>query len=149
MTETLVAMISSTARDLKRHRAAALDACLRQKVQPRMMEYEPPADRDATALSFAMVDEADVYVLILGFRYGAVPPGAEKSYTHLEFDHARTTGKPTIVLLMSEKHDLRAVDVETGPGAQTLHALRAQLASHKVVQSSTRWMTCERAWSAT
>jgi hypothetical protein len=134
MTETLVAMISSTAWGLKRHRAAAVDACLRQKVQPRMMEHEPPADRDATALSLAMVDEADVYVLILGFRYGAVPPGGEKSYTHLELDHARMSGKPTIVLLMSEEHDLRSEDVETGPGAQKIRALRKELASDKVIQ---------------
>jgi Domain of unknown function (DUF4062) len=66
------AMISSTTRDLPRHREQAMDACLRQDFLPKMMEHLPPSADDAVRRSLSLVDEADVYVLILGLRYGEI-----------------------------------------------------------------------------
>ncbi|MGH3701479.1 MAG: DUF4062 domain-containing protein [Pseudonocardiaceae bacterium] len=66
------------------HRQQALDACLRQDFFPVMMEHLPPSPDDAVRRSLDLVDQADVYVLVLGLRYGEIPDGHEKSYTHLE-----------------------------------------------------------------
>jgi len=82
------AVISSTVYDLPEHRKAAEEACLRQSFFPRMMEYQAPSPADSLRLSWELVDQADVYVLILGFRYGEVAAGQEKSFTHLELDRA-------------------------------------------------------------
>src|SRR2546425_8956889 len=73
MAEQLQVMISSTARDLPEHRKEVMDACLRQGMFPIMMEHLPSSDADAIAASLRMVDEADIYLLILAHRYGYIP----------------------------------------------------------------------------
>lgn len=34
------------------------------------------------------IDESDVYLLILGSRYGSIEPVSNMSYTHWEYDYA-------------------------------------------------------------
>ena len=82
-------MISSTALDLPEHRKEVLEACLRQGFFPVMMEHLTAADTNAKAKSLAMVDEADIYLGILGYRYGYVPDDDNPdriSLTEMEYD---------------------------------------------------------------
>ena len=88
MGATPTAVISSTIRGLTEHRKAAQDACLRAGFFPHMMEQLGPTPNDAATESIAFVDKADVYVLILGVRYGEVPAGDRKS-TRLNSSHER------------------------------------------------------------
>jgi tetratricopeptide (TPR) repeat protein len=123
-----IAVISSTTRGLPAHRKAAEDACLRQEFFPKMMEHLGPRTEDAVALSLELVDQADVYILILGTRYGEVPAGHDMSYTHLELERAVARGIPRVLLLMDlDKHPVVPSDVETGPGAARLQELREEL----------------------
>ncbi len=82
-------MISSTVIDLKSHRSEVLTACLRQNVYPIMMEHSMLND-DTTPLaqSLELVEQCDIYVLVLGFKYGHVIPSFNKSITELEYEHA-------------------------------------------------------------
>src|SRR5205823_8778659 len=73
MPNQLRVMISSTARDLPEHRKEVMDACLRQGMFPIMMEHLPASDAEAVPASLKMVDEAEIYLLILAHRYGYVP----------------------------------------------------------------------------
>jgi hypothetical protein len=93
-------MISGTVQDLPEHRRAAINACLRQDFFPHIMEDLPPTPDDAVTLSLHMVDEAEVYVLVLGVRYGEIPDGYDKSFTHLELDRALQRGIPVLAMLM-------------------------------------------------
>lgn len=45
------------------------------------------------------VENADFMVLLMGDSYGEAMPGTEKSYTHLEYDHARRADSRTEVLV--------------------------------------------------
>jgi hypothetical protein len=123
--DRLSAFISSTVLDLPEHRAAAVNACLRVGVEPLVMEEQGAADSSPLARGNALLDQADIYIGILGFRYGFVPPGQQKSLTEIEFEHAREKGIPRLVFLMSEDHPVRATDVETGPGAEKLRLFKA------------------------
>src|SRR5882724_5061551 len=40
------------------------------------------------------IDESDVYLLILGGRYGSIEPNSGKIYTQLEYEYALSKGKP-------------------------------------------------------
>lgn len=87
-----VVMVSSTSSDLEGHRAKARDAILRVRWHPEMMEHDGAAAENALERSLRYVDEADVYILILGFRYGSVPQidanPDRLSYTELEYRYA-------------------------------------------------------------
>jgi tetratricopeptide (TPR) repeat protein len=133
MVDMPCAVISSTVFDLPAHRVAARDACLRQDFFPKMMEHQAPSPTDPAHLSRELVDQADVYVLILGFRYGEVAAGQGKSFTHLELDRANERGIPKLVLLMADDHPLTKADVETGPGAERLRDLREQVRREQAV----------------
>jgi hypothetical protein len=81
----------------------------------------------------ALFDRADIYIAILGFRYGFVPPGQEKSVTEIEFERAIARGIPCLMFLMSEDHPIPAKDVETGTGAEKLRAFKASARRELIV----------------
>src|SRR5262245_27363597 len=128
-----VVMVSSTARDLPKHRDQVMSACLQQNLFPKMMEQLPASDANAIRASMRMVDEADFYVGVVGFRYGYVPKGHRISITEMEYERAGRRRIPRLMFLMHEEHPLRAVDVETGSGAERLRAFRERIARQRVI----------------
>lgn len=122
-----VVMISSTCRDLPRHREEVRSACEELLCLPRMMEALPASGDGAIGASLAMVDEADVYVGVFGYRYGYVPKGETRSVTQLEYERACERGVPTLIFLMDLNHRVRPGDIETGEGAERLAALKTHL----------------------
>ena len=128
-----VVMISSTARDLPLHREQVMSACLAQNLFPKMMEHLPASDANAIQASLRMVDEADLYIGIIGFRYGYVPRSRTKSITEMEYDRAGERKIPRLMFLMHEDHALRAADVETGAGASGLRAFRQRISEDRVI----------------
>jgi hypothetical protein len=97
-------MISSTARDLPDHRREVMDACLSQGMFPIMMEHLPAEDADAVEASLRMVDECDIYLGVIAFRYGYMPAGYDYSITEMEYRRAAERGIPRLIFLMDESH---------------------------------------------
>jgi hypothetical protein len=97
-----------------------------------MMEHLPALNEDAVKVSLRMVEEADVYLGVLAYRYGTVPTGYELSITEMEYNHAVEFDKPRLVFFIHEDHPVRANDVETGPGAEKLKALKARIGEERV-----------------
>ena len=61
----------------------------------------------------ADVDACDLYVLIVGYRYGFQPPGDNPerlSITQLEFRRAGQKGKPRVALLRTSSAHLAGAD---------------------------------------
>ena len=75
---------------------------------PAGMELFPAADEDSLTLIKSVIDDSDYYLILLGGRYGSCPPGSDRSFTHLEYEYALGTGKPTIALLHSSPEQLPA-----------------------------------------
>lgn len=96
--------ISSTYNDLKDFRRAVMD-CVR-----KLKDYyfsNSMEDYDAEDIHFVKkctddVASCDVYILLLGNRYGYLPKGFDKSITEIEYDKAvacqQQTGKPEILV---------------------------------------------------
>lgn len=111
-----------------------MDACLRQAMFPQMMEHMPANADDAVAASLKLIDGSDVYVGIIGYRYGFVPEGHEKSITEMEYERATERGIPRLVFVMGDEHPVTAHDVETGPNAEKLVAFKQTLLSSHIVE---------------
>ena len=133
MSGRLSAMISSTARDLPAHRKEVGEACLRQGVFPLMMEHLPASDAEAIAVSLRMVDDAGLYLGVIGHRYGYVPAGQCRSITEMEYDRAVERQRPRLIFLMHDDHPVRAAEVEKGEGANRLEAFKERLKAERVV----------------
>src|SRR5215472_16377539 len=104
--------VSSTIADLEAERQAVIDWLVAAQHQV-VHSYRPSSDtvRDGC---LADVGACDVYVLILGHRYGFQPPEdnpAGLSITQLEFRRAAQKGKPRVALLRTGIPEVRLADV--------------------------------------
>lgn len=127
------ALISSTVGDLAEHRTAVIDACLRVGVEPLVFEAFPADEADLQASCNTLLDQVDIYIGILGFRYGFIPPGQTKALTEIEYERAAARGMPRLLFVMSDDHPVRPTDVETGSGAEKLRQFKALIRRDAIV----------------
>ncbi|MDZ7261212.1 MAG: DUF4062 domain-containing protein, partial [candidate division KSB1 bacterium] len=117
--------ISSTVEDLKPYRQAVRDAALRAKFFPEMQEYFAAEGlRPPLAECLKKVDECDLLVVIVAYRYGWIPEdqplgdsvkegkeqrrkpaGARKSITWLECERAQVRGKEVLAFMVDPQYD--------------------------------------------
>lgn len=99
----LQVFISSTYTDLIEERQAAVEAVLECKHIPAGMELFTPGDETQMTVIKRWIEESDVYLLILGGRYGSIDPKSKKSYTQLEYEYALELEKPYFTVVIKEK----------------------------------------------
>jgi hypothetical protein len=95
--------VSSTYRDLVDERQAAVSAILKAGHIPAGMELFTAGDLSQMDTIKEWIDASDVYVLLLGGRYGSVEPNTGLSYTELEYDYAVSNNKPVFSIVQSEE----------------------------------------------
>lgn len=103
MKKKLQVFVSSTYSDLLAERQAAVSAILKSGNIPAGMELFTAGDKSQLETIKSWIDESDVYMLILGGRYGSIEPNSGLSYTEFEFDYASQLGKPFFSVVISEK----------------------------------------------
>ena len=99
--------ISSTFIDLEEYRNIALEVCDIFKVHQKVMELMFSKTESPILASLELVRSCDIYICMLGKRYGTIPKGYDKSITHLEYDEARRLSKPMHIFVIDglEKED--------------------------------------------
>lgn len=98
----LQVFVSSTFTDLIPERQAAVSAILKAGHIPAGMELFTAGDRSQMEIIERWIDESDVYMLVLGGRYGSVEPKSGMGYTELEYDYAASQGKPLFAIVITE-----------------------------------------------
>lgn len=102
MKKKLQIFISSTYTDLIDERQAAVSAILKAGHIPAGMELFTSGDESQMETIKRWIDESDVFMLILGGRYGSIEPNSSLSYTELEYDYAVRSGKPFFAVVIEE-----------------------------------------------
>lgn len=102
MKKRLQVFISSTYIELIEERQAAVSAVLKSGHIPAGMELFTAGDKSQLDIIKRWIDESDVYMLILGGRYGSVEPESGISYTELEYDYALEIGKPLFAIVIDD-----------------------------------------------
>ena len=102
-------MISSTSKDLSQHRQKAMRAIHSAGMRPLGMEYDLAPLGDAISASYEMVDDAEIFVLLVGFRYGFIPDDLTRnpdqvSITELEYRRAVERKLPILVFHMTDEY---------------------------------------------
>ncbi|UXT96523.1 DUF4062 domain-containing protein [Agrobacterium tumefaciens] len=102
MKKKLQVFVSSTFTDLQTERQAAVQAILKAGHIPAGMELFTASDKSQWEIIKRWIDESDVYMLILGGRYGSVDKETGVSYTEMEYDYAVTQKKPLFSVVIKE-----------------------------------------------
>lgn len=72
------------------------------------MELFPSSDEESWAIIERVIDESDVYLLIIAGRYGSMHPKTKVGYTEMEFDYAQRQGKPILLFVHGDPGSLPA-----------------------------------------
>lgn len=100
----LQVFVSSTYEDLKEERQAAVEAILSAGHIPAGMELFAAGDETQMRVIERWIDESDVFLLILGGRYGSIEPTSGKSYVQLEYEYAQKQNKPFFAVVIDRDH---------------------------------------------
>lgn len=102
MNKKLQVFVSSTYTDLKEERQAAVEAILDAGHIPAGMELFKAGNESQLKTIYKWIDESDVYMLILGGRYGSIENKSGKSYTQLEYEYALSKDIPVFAVVISQ-----------------------------------------------
>ncbi len=102
MNKKLQVFISSTFIDLQEERQSAVEAILKAGHIPAGMELFKAGNQSQWDTITRWIDESDIYMLILGGRYGTVEETSKKSYTHLEYEYALSKNIPIFAVTLTE-----------------------------------------------
>lgn len=102
MNKKLQVFVSSTYTDLIEERQAAVQAILDAGHIPAGMELFKAGNESQLKTIYKWIDESDVYMLILGGRYGSIEAKSGKSYTQLEYEYALSKDIPVFAVVLSQ-----------------------------------------------
>lgn len=102
MNKKLQVFVSSTYMDLIEERQAAVEAILDAGHIPAGMELFKAGNETQLKTIYKWIDESDVYMLILGGRYGSIESKSGKSYTQLEYEYALSKDIPVFAVVLSQ-----------------------------------------------
>lgn len=106
MNKKYTVFISSTYEDLKKERNSVLNGIMQlQDFIPVGMEYFPAEDSNQMDVIKSLIDQCDLYIVIIGDSYGSIDSNTGKSYTELEFDYALEKGIKILGFIKKSNHD--------------------------------------------
>ncbi len=101
MNKKLQVFVSSTYTDLIEERQAAVEAILDAGHIPAGMELFKAGKSQMKTIR-KWIDESDVYMLILGGRYGSIDEESGLSYTELEYQYALSKNMPVFAIVLED-----------------------------------------------
>ena len=101
MNKKLQVFVSSTYTDLIEERQAAVQAILDTGHIPAGMELFKAGKSQMETIR-KWIDESDVYMLILGGRYGSIENESGSSYTELEYRYALSKDMPVFAIVLED-----------------------------------------------
>jgi hypothetical protein len=94
--------VSSTFTDLKFERQSAVESILRAGHIPAGMELFSAGNESQLEIIKRWIEDSDIYMLLLGGRYGSLETKSKLSYTEIEYRYALELEKPVFALIMDE-----------------------------------------------
>ncbi len=128
--------VSSTYEDLIEERKQVTQAILECNCFPAGMELFPASDKSQWDFIKQVIDESDIYLVIIAGRYGSTKKGKKPiSYTEMEFNYAKKIKKPIIALIHKNIGDLPSKKVEkTDKGQELLRAFTESAKNGRLVK---------------
>lgn len=130
--------VSSTFVDLEAHRRLVREAIIRLEFPFKAMEFFGALPDTPKQECLRLVRASNIFVGIIGMRYGIIDPVDGMSMTQSEYEEAQTIQLPTLIYMIDEEHHpVFPKHVDTGIGAEKLVAFKARLKNAHVISAFT------------
>jgi hypothetical protein len=114
MKKKLQIFVSSTYEDMLVERQATVEAILKAGHIPAGMELFNAGDKTQLEIIKRWIEDSDIFLLMLGGRYGTLEPKTKKSYIELEYRYARKLKKPYFTIVIKEEALIEKVNKHGG-----------------------------------
>ncbi|WP_081263123.1 DUF4062 domain-containing protein [Pseudomonas putida] len=132
MQKKFQAFISSTFTDLEEERKVVLESLINNGFIPSGMELFPASHLPQLDYIKAIIDSCDIYILIIGARYGSLAPSG-LSYTEEEYNYAASQNKIILSFIHSNPDQFPYVKSETDQNKRTLlNSFRSRVLESKL-----------------
>jgi uncharacterized protein DUF4062 len=123
----MIVYLSSTLNDLGPERVAVKEVLTGEAI---VKESYRANEGDLTESCREDVAGSDLYIGILGLRYGFIPPKETKSITHIEYEEATAKNVPRLIFVKAQE-DIRYDDTDAAAGhpMDRIEHFRAQVSS--------------------
>lgn len=126
--------VSSTKEDLIQYREAVETVLTGMEHIPLGMEYFVSSPDSPIDVCLATVRRSQLYIVIVGMRYGSIEEGSGKSFTELEYDEAVKNKIPVLAFIIDEEQcAILPKFVDVGEKAEKLKQFKAKLNSSYLV----------------
>jgi tetratricopeptide (TPR) repeat protein len=115
MSAPFTVFVCSTFDDLEQEREAVLDAIRRVQSRHNAMEFFGARPGRPIDVCLDEVRKSDLLVVIVGLKYGSLPPDIGISYSQAEYEESVRHGKPCLVYLRDEDIPILPKFVEQDP----------------------------------
>lgn len=95
--------VSSTKEDLLPYRKAVEEVLTGMEQIPLGMEFFVSSPDSPIDVCLSTVRRSQLYIVIVGMRYGSIEEGSGKSYTELEYDEAVKNKLPVLAFIIDEE----------------------------------------------
>lgn len=122
--------ISSTYYDLSEYRERVWETLSGLNI--RILGMEKFGARSSSPLQTCLeqVDASDIFIGIIGYRYGSVEKSSKKSFTQLEYERAVENKIETLIYFFSDDAYIKASYIEQGINARRLEKFKRTLKRH-------------------
>lgn len=126
--------VSSTKEDLIPYRDAVETVLTGMEHIPLGMKYFVSSPDSPIDVCLATVRRSQLYIVIVGMRYGSIEEGSGKSFTELEYDEAVKNKIPVLAFIIDEEQcAVLPKFVDVGEKAEKLKHFKAKLNSSYLV----------------
>jgi Domain of unknown function (DUF4062) len=115
MSASFTVFVCSTFDDLEQEREGVLDAIRRVQQRHNAMEFFGARPGRPIDVCLDEVRKSDLLVVIVGLKYGSLPPGIGVSYSQAEYEEGARLKKPCLVYLRDDDVPILPKYVEQDP----------------------------------
>ncbi len=140
MSAPFTVFLCSTFDDLEQEREAVLDAIRRVQSRHNAMEFFGARPRRPIDVCLEEVSKSDLLVVIVGEKYGSLPPGMRLSYSQAEYEEGVWLNKPCLVYVRDDDVPILRKFVEREPDKlRLLEAWKQALNANHTVAKFESW----------
>ena len=99
-----IIFLSSTFEDLKEYRQEVIELLQSMQCEVSGMEFFGARTEAPLEVCLSEVEKSNIYIGILGMRYGFVDEESNRSYTHLEYEKATNHKLERLIFLIDENN---------------------------------------------